>query len=249
MDARSRRLERAFEWPVTVAVLLVIPVLAIKASDLAGGWDTIATVLDWAIWLTFTVEVVTLLAVVPDRRAWATSHVIDIAIAVLTPPFLSAFAPVRLLRLLLLLPLLRLGPLVRRLLTFEGLRYVALLALLTAIAGGAAFAELEPGQNTADGIYWAISTMTTVGYGNPSPTTTGAKVLAVVVMLVGIGFVAMLTGAIAQRFLGPEIEEEAKEVEAQVDGAAAADIVRELREMSDRLRSLEAALHGRAERG
>src|SRR5215211_3886373 len=249
MDARSRRLERTFEWPVTVAALLVIPVLAIRAFDLGQPWDAVATVLDWAIWLTFAVEVVTLLAIVPNRKAWATGHLIDVLIVVLTPPFLSAFAPVRLLRLLLMLPLLRLGPLVRRLLTFQGLRYVAVLAVLTAIAGGAAFAELEPGQTTADGIYWAITTLTTVGYGNPSPTTTGAKILAVLVMLVGIGFVAMLTGAIAQRFLGPEIEQEAKDVEAQVEGATAADVVRQLHEMSERLRALEAALQGRGESG
>ena len=53
-------------------------------------------------------------------------------------------------------------------------------------------------------MYWAISTMTTVGYGDFHPETGEGQVLAAVVMLVGIGFVAVVTGAIAQRFVVTE---------------------------------------------
>jgi hypothetical protein len=100
----------------------------------------------------------------------------------------------------------------RRLLSVEGLRYAAILAAVTVLAGGAAFAAVEPHQTTGEGMYWAITTMTTVGYGDLSPTTTDGKVLAAVVMVIGIGFVAILTGAVAQHFLAPEIEEEAEAV-------------------------------------
>ena len=47
---------------------------------------------------------------------------------------------------------------------------------------------------------FAVTTMTTVG-SNIYPTTTGGEIVAVAVVLVGISFVALLTGAIAQRFL------------------------------------------------
>src|SRR5215211_1913113 len=100
MDERSARLERRFEAPIIVATLLVIPVLVVQSSDYGEPWETIASVLDWAIWLAFLAEVATMLAVVPSRRAWAGDHLIDIAIVVLTPPFLAGLAPVRLLRLL-----------------------------------------------------------------------------------------------------------------------------------------------------
>ncbi|HEY1478766.1 MAG TPA: potassium channel family protein [Gaiellales bacterium] len=43
--------------------------------------------------------------------------------------------------------------------------------------------------------------MTTVGYGDVAPHTVAGRMLAIVVMLVGIGFVALLTAAVAQRFL------------------------------------------------
>ncbi|NLT04987.1 MAG: two pore domain potassium channel family protein [Solirubrobacterales bacterium] len=108
---------------------------------------------------------------------------------------------------------------------------------LIAVAGGAAFAELERGQTTTNGIYWAITTMTTVGYGDPQPTTTATKLLAVAVMLVGIGFVAVLTGSFAQRFLASDIAEEEQEV-SEIE-AVNREILAELRELRARLDALE----------
>jgi voltage-gated potassium channel len=78
--------------------------------------------------------------------------------------------------------------------------------VLTAVAGGAAFVGFEKHSqhlNAWDGIYWAITTMTTVG-SDIYPTTTGGEIVSVVVAVVGIAFVAMLTGAVAQRFLAGE---------------------------------------------
>lgn len=48
--------------------------------------------------------------------------------------------------------------------------------------------------------------MTTVGYGDITPKTTEGKVIAVLVMLVGIGTATLLIGAVAQRFLAPSVE-------------------------------------------
>src|SRR5262249_60777114 len=86
------------------------------------------------------------------------------------------------------------------------------------IGGGAAFAAAEkhPHLDLWDGIYWAVSTMTTVGSGY-QPDTTGARIIAIVVVVVGIGFVALLTGAVAERFLAPEIEEELEELKEELE--------------------------------
>lgn len=112
------------------------------------------------------------------------------------------------------------------------------------MAGGSGFATLEGDRSSLDGIYWAVTTMTTVGYGDELPTLASTKVLAIVVMLVGIGFVAVLTGAIAERFLGPTLEVEAEVVEHDLDAASDA-IVRELRELGVRLDGLERAVRQR----
>ena len=237
MDVRSERMAKRFEPIVTVAALLVIPVLILQEEGRGTTANAIGDVLDWISWGTFAAEAVVMLAIVPDRGKWLRGHFLEVAIVVLTPPFVGAFTSVRLLKLLRLLWLFRLAPLAHRLFTTAGVKSAALLAALTAVAGGAAFAELEDGQTTANGIYWAITTMTTVGYGNPEPTNMPTKILAVVVMLVGIGFVAVLTGAIAQRFLAPDIAEEEREQSAIV--ATNEAILAELREVRARLDLLE----------
>jgi voltage-gated potassium channel len=72
--------------------------------------------------------------------------------------------------------------------------------------------------------------MTTVGYGDLSPQTNAGRVLAMFVMVVGIGFIALVTGAIAQRFLAGEVEEIEEGVAEEVEATEA--ILRELRAVS-----------------
>ena len=99
-------------------------------------------------------------------------------------------------------------------------------ALLTVLGGGAAYAAVETGQdlNTWDGVWWAIVTVTTVGYGDTSPLTDAGRVIAIVVMLVGIGFIAVITAAAAERFMrGREAEAQRAELTERLD-----EIVRRL---------------------
>ena len=200
MDERSERIADRFERPLLVAAVLTIPVTILQLLPPADPWRTIADVLNWTIWLTFLAEVVLMLAVVPKRRQWLRGHPLEVAIVVLTPPFLvSVVQSVRVLRLLRLVRLIRLAPLLRALFTAKGLRYAALLTLLTALAGGVAFASVE-NTSVGNGIYWAVTTMTTVGYGDITPKTPEGKVITITVMLVGIGFATLVIGAIAERF-------------------------------------------------
>jgi voltage-gated potassium channel len=154
--------------------------------------------------VTFLTEVVLMLGLVPDRRQWIRKHPLDFMIVVLTPPLTPAvLRSVRILRLLRLVRLFRLAPLMRSVFTVQGVEYAGFLAFLTLVAGGQAFSSLE-NRPLSDGLYWAISTMTTVGYGDVAAKTQEGRLLAAIVMLVGIGFVAVVTGAIAQRFVVSE---------------------------------------------
>lgn len=237
-----RRVERIFEIPVVVAALLVIPVIVIEATPSIGApWRRIAEVVNWTIWTVFAIELVAMALVVPARWRWLRQHPLEVAIVVLTPPFLpSSLQAIRALRLLRLIRLLRLAQVARRIFSMEGLRYVALLALLTALGGGAAFSGLEKGHSTWDGVWWAVSTMTTVGYGDVYPHTTAGRVVGIAVMLVGIGFIAILTGAVAQRFLAGEVRTLEVEVAGEAESVTA--ILGELRAVRDRLAELESRL-------
>jgi voltage-gated potassium channel len=88
-------------------------------------------------------------------------------------------------------------------LSLEGIRYAALIAFLVVLGGGAAFASLEKDQGITawDGVWWAVTTVTTVGYGDVSPTTDEGRAIAIMIMFIGIGFVALLTAFVAERFI------------------------------------------------
>jgi voltage-gated potassium channel len=114
--------------------------------------------------------------------------------------------------------------------TPDGLRYAALITAFLVLLGGTAFAAVEQGQELSawDGLYWAITTVTTVGYGDIQQTTDGGRIIAIGVMIAGIGFVAILTGAAAERFLAGS--REAREAELRT-----ADELAAIRERLERL--------------
>lgn len=241
MDARSTRVAEFLNTPMLIASALTIPAVAINESHPGGLLEDVARTLNWAIWLAFLVELGVMLAVVPKRWTWLKAHPLDLVIVVFTPPVLPP--GLQGLRVLRLLRLLRLAQLSRQVFSLRGLHYAALLAILTALAGGALFVGFEKQSqhlNAWDGIYWAVTSMTTLG-SSISPTTTGGEIVSVIVVLVGISFVALLTGSIAQRFLGPAIVEVEEELEAEHLSAEAVAL-RELRNVREQLAALEIAV-------
>jgi voltage-gated potassium channel len=81
-----------------------------------------------------------------------------------------------------------------------------------------------------------------VGYGDISPTTDVGRAIGIVVMLTGIGFVAFVTAAIAERFVNREVREA---VEEEL-GEAEAEILADVRDMRERLDRIERWLRQRA---
>jgi voltage-gated potassium channel len=90
--------------------------------------------------------------------------------------------------------------------------------LIVVLGGGAAFGHFENDQDLSawDGVWWAITTVTTVGYGTPEVTTDGGRIIAICLMITGVCFVAVLTAAAAERFVRPRREEEGR-IEERLD--------------------------------
>jgi len=63
------------------------------------------------------------------------------------------------------------------------------------------FADRSNFPNVGGGMWWAVQTVTTVGYGDLVPTTVTGRVVATVVMLTGIGFITVLTAVITSTFI------------------------------------------------
>jgi len=89
------------------------------------------------------------------------------------------------------------------------------------------------------GLWWAVQTVTTVGYGDHTPVTVSGRLVAALVMLVGIGFLTVITAAITSTFVS---RTEGEQTPSDVDGATA----QQLREIDARLARIEAALSGSA---
>ena len=88
------------------------------------------------------------------------------------------------------------------------------------------------------GLWWAVQTVTTVGYGDHVPTTAAGQLMAAAVMLIGIGFVTVITASITSSF----VERSRREQYPTGDEGASAD---QLKRIEERLERIEAALDKR----
>ena len=218
----SGRVTHRFEGVIVAATLALIPVLVIESDVGSGAWQRAATIANWVIWAVFLVEFVFVLAVAPRKGAALRAHWLEAAIVVLTvPPLGSLMSSLRLLRLARLFRLLRLGALLARMLRTErGLssgatfRVVGLITTLVVVIAGAAESAVDEKDFPTlwDGIWWAIVTVTTVGYGDLYPKSVGGRITAIVVMFAGIGFLGVFTATIASRFVRTDRATEAAPV-------------------------------------
>jgi hypothetical protein len=87
----------------------------------------------------------------------------------------------------------------------------------TVTIGGALYSVLEPDADWFDGVWWAIVTLTTVGYGDFSPETFAGRWVAAFVMAGGIGAVAILTGILADEIREARIRDSDKTPELDDD--------------------------------
>ena len=156
-----------------------------------------------AIWVVFVADYAWRLARARDRRRFVREHVIEL-VAILPWDWF------RIARVLRLVRLLRAGIWfwratreLRAIARQNGLGYVLVTASALVVLGGLVLRLVEPGiQSYGEALWWAIVTVTTVGYGDIAPRTPAGRVVAVVLMLVGIGVIGMLTSSLASYFLG-----------------------------------------------
>lgn len=223
-----RAYERRAEWPMTVAAGLVVPALLLEYSA-DPALRSIGTALNWGAWLAFCGDLAVRLWLAPVRLALLRRAWFDVALIVLTPPFVASdtLQSARALRAARVLRVLRAGALfvlalrrLRAVFAHRGFHYVALVGLGTVLLGAAAIFVLERPSNPAigtldDALWWAIVTTTTVGYGDISPTTGEGRFVAVLLMVVGIGVIGAFTATVAS-FLVEQHANEASSVEARL---------------------------------
>ena len=213
------RFERATELPLLVLALALVPLLVVPLLvDLPSGVEAALDVVDWCIWAAFAVEYVVRLALTPDRRRFVRREWPDLVIVVL--PFLRPLRVVRSARALRLLRLARAGAALsevtqeaRRLLVRHHLHH-ALLGIGVVVVGAAALGfAVEEGSGGSidsfgDALWWSVTTVTTVGYGDTYPVTPAGRGIGAFLMVTGITLFGVLTANLAAYFIertGPAV--------------------------------------------
>jgi voltage-gated potassium channel len=110
---------------------------------------------------------------------------------------------------------------------------------LTIVAGVLMrFADHKSFPSIGSGLWWAVQTVTTVGYGDHVPETVAGRLVASLVMLIGIGFLTVITAAITSTFVSRSRQE-------QPYSDRATPTAEQLRQIAERLERIEAALKPR----
>jgi voltage-gated potassium channel len=198
---RLARFDAAMSIPLVLAA--VLPLMLLPGDD--AGW--VAGAVNIVAWIVFVVDFV-----VHQRRleryvaTWLGRF--DLLVVVLTAPWFLLPGPddsrfVVLIRLARVARLLMAGTGARRL--FERLGRVALIAVAVLVIGAAVAYRAEHPTNPefatyGDSLWWAVVTLTTVGYGDIVPQTTAGRLDGVMIMVTGVGVLAVLAGSLASFF-------------------------------------------------
>jgi len=244
-DALRRRYEELSQWPLVLLALLFVASYAwgVLRPDLPHPLLVTLRVVTVVAWPVFLADYVLRLALADRRWRFVRQNWVD-GLAVLLP----------LLRPLRVLSLVRVARVLDRRLTtsLHGrvAAYVTLTASLVVFMASLAVYDAERGAPGAsitsygDAVWWALTTITTVGYGDEYPVTGDGRLVAVLLMVSGIALLGVVTAAVASWFVGRVAEA----AQAQDDADDAALLV-EVRELADEVRRLRAELADRSELG
>jgi voltage-gated potassium channel len=225
------RLERLLDWPMMVlALIFLVALVAEIEPSVPANWSRIAAIVDWSVWGIFAAEYLFLLALATDRRHYFRTHLFQL-VAVVIP----ALRIVRLLRafgLVRLLYPLRGGSSVsmaarewseiRHLAHRRGVAFAGAGVVVVLLVGAYVMYLVEHPTNQSFASYglalwWALVTMTTVGYGDASPQTVWGRVVAGVFMVVGIGVFGIVSATIAAHFIHQDTRSEMATLNAKLD--------------------------------
>ena len=230
---RLRAWERATEWPLTGAAIVFLGAYAWEVlTNAQGGAKNAAELVIDAVWVLFGVDYLVRLVLAPNRGRWFLHHLPDLAIIVL--PILR---PLRLLRLVTLVSVIHrsAGTALRGRITLYTVGRAALLIFTSALASLDAERH-EPGTSIrtfGQALWWALTTITTIGYGDTTPVSTEGRCIAALLMIGGVALIGVVTATLAS-WIVSLVEEENAEQEAATQAQVAA-LQRQVGELSERI--------------
>lgn len=208
---------KAFDVVLLAAIVIsVIGVMLDSDKDIHQKYGSILALSEWLFTIFFTIEYALRIYCAPNRRKYIFSTMGIIDLLSIIPTYLVGFyAPIgslidiRIMRVIRIFRIFKLTPYLRSGHTMQiALRssrpkiivFILYISLMVVILGTLMYI-IEGQQNGFDNIpksiYWAVVTLTTVGYGDVVPITTVGKTVAVFIMMLGYAIIAVPTGIVS----------------------------------------------------
>jgi voltage-gated potassium channel len=200
-----------WDWSVVILTVASIAILLVEMGmDPASTESFVLRWIDTGICGVFFVDFGLRAAKAGHGWEFAKRNWIDLLGAI---PLVGPLHTLRVVRLVRILRFTRIAVLTRRLMRrfdvampTETLGTLGVVALIVWLGAASAFFGFEEGANEGidgfdDALWWSMTTLSTVGYGDLYPETTGGRVVALVTMVMGVGVLGTLAATIATAFL------------------------------------------------
>lgn len=213
---------KLFDIILIICILLSVGVVMLESiQTLPDHFRRFVYGAEWFFTLLFTCEYILRLICVPSKREYALSFYGIIDLLAILPTYAGLFIRglgylkvIRILRVLRIFRILKLGNHIKQAQLLQDALYASrekilvflFSVLVMVVIIGALMYSVESPQNEGfsnipQSMYWAIVTLTTVGYGDISPQTAFGKMLAAVVMLLGYSIIAVPTGIVTAQMM------------------------------------------------
>lgn len=185
------------EWPLTVTAVVFLLAYATQVlADLSEAQAPLLELIIWAVWLVFTVDYLVNLFLAQRRWHWFVRNLHLLLIVIL-----PVLRPLRLLRLVSFMSIVqrRAGTALRG----QVVAYVVASTALLILVGALAILDAEQNEptanitNFAEALWWACTTISTVGYGDFYPVTAVGRLVAVGLMVSGVALLGVVTATLA----------------------------------------------------
>ena len=217
---------------ILLSTILISVICVIISSDveIEKKYGTLLYIVEWIFTVLFTIEYVLRIYSASNRKKYIFSFMGIIDLLAIIPTYLMFIYPpikylldIRIIRLIRIFRVLKLTNYVRGAYTMQiALRssrpkiivFLLSIFIVVIIVGTLMYIIEGPADgfnNIADSIYWAIITLTTVGYGNIVPTTIAGKFLAAFIMILGYAVIAVPTGIVSSEFTKNKKDRKQKE--------------------------------------
>lgn len=216
-NVRARFWDKVFQWPMILIVLWLPFQFYLDFNQGIAASD--AVFFDWLVWGFFVFESALLLILVDNKMQylkcnWMNFFIIVAGLPIILWGYSPLAAVLRSLRLVLMVGLIyRLTKTVQNILNRNQLGTTLLVSFFMVLISGTIIAAIDPAfESPAEGIWWALVTITTVGYGDYTPVSIPGRIFASILILAGVVLFSLVTANLAAYFVEREVE---KDVEAE----------------------------------